>query len=288
MALLKDIKHLAATKKDSKKDIANFILENKTEIAHLTLDDIQERAFISKSSLVRFAKALGFSGWKEFLVPLVEEIHRENVVFAHIDPDIPFTKEDSNLTIAAKIAQLQIASIEDSLNFLDEKVLIQAAYSLKKAKRVVVFGISPNNILAQVFRRRMAAIGKIITVPHHDEMGLASLELTEDDLALIISYSGHLHQFSSGLVDILNKQAVTTLAITSDPHSPLAEIADIVLMVSAHEQVVGKISSFASEESIIFLLNILYATYFSLDYEKNMTYKQKTAELLEKGRLESD
>jgi len=41
-------------------------LTHKTELAHLTLDDIQNQAYISKSSLVRFAKSLGFSGWKEF------------------------------------------------------------------------------------------------------------------------------------------------------------------------------------------------------------------------------
>lgn len=62
MTLLQDIEDLAQTRKDSKKDIANFILTHKTDLAHLTLDDIQNQAYISKSSLVRFAKSLEFSG----------------------------------------------------------------------------------------------------------------------------------------------------------------------------------------------------------------------------------
>ncbi|AXQ78501.1 MurR/RpiR family transcriptional regulator [Streptococcus chenjunshii] len=285
MTLLQDIQYLADTKKDSKKDIADFILSHKTELAHLTLDDIQEQAYISKSSLVRFAKALGFSGWKAFLVPLVEEIHKESQTFSYIDPDIPFTPLDSNLTIAAKIAQVQTASIEDSLALLDEDILTRAAYSLKKANRIVVFGISPNNLLATIFRRRLSAIGKTVEVPQQDEMGLTALSLKDSDLAVFISYSGHLTQFPAQLMTYLSENQVTRLAITSQKHSPLAEACDLLLTLSAREQVVGKISSFASEESILFILNVLYAVYFSLDYKTNMDYKQRMAELLEKGRL---
>ena len=40
MTLLQDIEHLANTRKDSKKDIANFILTHKLELAHLTLDAV--------------------------------------------------------------------------------------------------------------------------------------------------------------------------------------------------------------------------------------------------------
>ncbi|WP_274656382.1 MurR/RpiR family transcriptional regulator [Streptococcus equinus] len=284
MTLLQDIEQLANTRKDSKKDIANFILTHKIELAHLTLDDIQNQAYISKSSLVRFAKSLGFSGWKEFLVPLIEEIHQENHYFSDVDPDIPFTKNDDKLTLAGKIAQLQIASIEDSLALLDDNLLTQAAYSIKKAKRIVIFGISPNNILAEVFRRRMAGIGKVIEVPRNDEMGLASLSLTSDDLAILISYSGKILQFPSRLLEHLKYSEVTTLAITSQEKSPLAQFCDVVLPISGREQIVGKISGFASEESILFILNVLYAAYFSLDYDANLAYKQKMAELLESGR----
>lgn len=284
MTLLQDIEYLAQTRKDFKKDIANFILTHKTELAHLTLDDIQNQAYISKSSLVRFAKSLGFSGWKEFLVPLMEEIHQENHYFSDVDPDVPFTKNDDNLTLARKIAQLQIASIEDSLTLLDDALLTQAAYSIKKAKRVAIFGISPNNILAEVFRRRMAGIGKIIEVPRNDEMGLTSLSLTSEDLAILISYSGQIVQFPHHLLKHLSDCDVTTLAITSQEKSPLAQFCDFTLPISGREQIVGKISGFASEESILFILNILYATYFSLDYEINLSYKQKMAELLETGR----
>lgn len=46
----------------------------------------------------------------------------------------PLPKNDDNLTLARKIAQLQIASIEDCLALLDAALLTQAAYSIKKSK----------------------------------------------------------------------------------------------------------------------------------------------------------
>lgn len=285
MSLLKKIEELQITKKDTKKDIADFILSHKAEIAHMTLDDIQKTAFISKSSLVRFAKTLGFSGWKDFIISLLEEFYQEERYLNNIDPDIPFNNTDTQKEIVEKIARLQIESIEDSLHSLEFSQLIQAAYSIKKANRVVIFGISPNDTLAKIFRRRMISIGKVIEICPSYEMGLTAYSLSDKDLAIIISYSGNNPEKDSNTLTTLIENEVSLLVITSNQNSILRNMADIVLSISSKEQLIHKISSFASEESILFILNVIYATYFSLDYDRNFAYKQTTAKKLESKRL---
>jgi len=86
----------------------------------------------------------------------------------------------------------------------------------------------------------MAGIGKIIEVPRNDEMGLTSLSLTSEDLAILISYSGQIVQFPHHLLEHLSDCDVTTLAITSQEKSPLAQFCDFTLPISGREQIVGK------------------------------------------------
>lgn len=80
-------------------------------------------------------------------------------------------------------------------------------------------------------------------------MGLTSLSLTSEDLAVLISYSGQIVQFPHHLLEHLSDCDVTTLAITSQEKSLLAQFCDFTLPISGREQIVGKISGFASEES---------------------------------------
>lgn len=283
MTLLLQIKEFQTQKNDSKKTIADYILQKGTDLASMTLDDIYQDAYVSKASLVRFAKSLGFSGWKTLMVPLMQELYQEESFKEHADPDLPFKSEDDVTTVIQKMASLQMDSIQDTLHTLDKNSLVQATYSIKKAKRVVMFGISPNHLFADLFRRRMLSIGKIIEVcPSHEE-GLVSRTLTEEDLAIFISYSGK--GINSGVaLEQLQTNGVTILSLTGYHDSPLREKADIVLTISSREQVINKLSSFASEESIIFLLNCLYATYFSTDYASHFSYKKDTEQSLEQGR----
>ncbi len=285
MTLLKKIEEFQLTKKDTKKEISDFILSHKSEIAHMTLEDIQKHTYISKSSLVRFAKSLGFTGWKDFIISLLEDIYQEEKYLSTIDPDIPFNSTDNQKEIVEKIARLQIESLQDSLRSLEQSHLLQAAYSIKKANRVVVFGISPNDTLANLFRRRMISIGKVIEICPGHEMGVTAYSLSDKDLAIIISYSGNNPEKDSNTLATLAENDVTILAITSYQTSLLRERADIVLSVSSREQLIHKISSFASEESILFVLNVIYATYFSLDYDKNLDYKRRTVNRLEIKRI---
>ena len=65
----------------------------------------------------------------------------------------------------------------------------------------------------------------------------------------------------------------------------LRQHATCTLSMSSRERLYTKISNFATEESINFILNMLYACYFSKDYEKNLDFKTKASRILEFERF---
>ena len=62
----------------SRRSIGEFILKEKADLHKYSLQEIADKTFTSKAAIVRFAQAVGFSGWKEFVKAFVED--RKSVV----------------------------------------------------------------------------------------------------------------------------------------------------------------------------------------------------------------
>ena len=67
MTLFQRVEKLTVTSQNSsKKSIGEFVLRKKSHVSKYTTQQIADETYTSKAALVRFAKALGYQGWKEF------------------------------------------------------------------------------------------------------------------------------------------------------------------------------------------------------------------------------
>ena len=132
----------------------------------------------------------------------------------------------------------------------------------------------------------MAAIGKVVEVGQSGELGITSSGLTRNDAVIVISYSGNdVSREPMSFIPQLKQQGVQLIGITSEGGSYIHQEIKTVLGISSRERLYKKISNFSTEESILFLLNILYAGVFSKDYIKNYNFKVKNSVNLEKIRI---
>lgn len=266
----------------SRRAIGEFIIKESTHLHEYSVQEIAEKTFTSKAALVRFAKALGFQGWKEFSRAFVEEQNYQAAHYTDIDPNYPFAESDSTRDIISKMCSLQVESLLDTADLLDDKTLDQAADLLEQAEQIAIFGLNPNLQLAQLFVRKMLSIGKKIYIASSSDVGMMAGTLTEKDCAIVISYSGNtIDRVPMNLLDWVEKNHVPVLAITSAGESQLSRIADCVLNISSRERLFNKIATFATENSILYLLNVLFACYFVRDYHKNLKYKIEHSRQLE-------
>lgn len=286
MKLLQRIEEYTVNQNSTKRAIAEFILENKYAIHKFSIKQVAEKTFSSKSALVRFGKALGFKGWKDFSNHLIEDIRYEQTHYSDIDPNIPFTNRDNYAEIIKNIATIQIESIQDTADNIDIDQLANAVEMLINSERIIILGVSPNNLLAGIFRRKMATIGKFIEVPQSGEIGITISGLTKKDSVLIISYSGNdVSREPMSFIPQLKQQEVKLIGLTSDGGNYIHQEIDTILGISSRERLYKKISNFSTEESILFLLNILYAGVFSKNYMKNYSFKVQNSMNLEKTRI---
>ena len=274
----------------SRKAIGSFILKERGHLHEYTVQEISDLTYTSKAALTRFAKDLGFSGWREFIKKFVEEQRYEDAHYTNIDPNYPFQKDSSKKDILNVICSLQVESLLDTADLLEENREFDRIMELiEKSHRIAIFGLNPNLSLAEIFKRKMLTIGKVVETPMLGDIGLLASTLTKEDCAIVVSYSGNNmeHTTMKVLPDLLERE-VPIVALTSDGDNLLRKKAKYTLTISSRERLYDKISTFSTETSILFIFNIIFSCYFQKEYEENLSRKIQKGEKLEEPRMMKD
>lgn len=283
--MLQKIREYATNQQSSKAAIAACLLERVDTIEQFSLEELAAASFTSKASVVRFAQALGYKGWTDFLPALLSARYYSETHYSDVDHNLPFSQEDSLATIVQKIATIEKESIQDTADKIVLEDLEKATNLIRKARRVVLFGLNPNEYLGYLFKRKMLSIGKVIEISHPGEFGLTSSSLQSDDVAILISYSGNSDTIESlRYLPVLKANKANIIALTSENGHFLRQHADTIFTICTKEAKYKKIGNFSTEESILFILNTLYAAYFQKDFFAHYVKKTKLASQLEESR----
>lgn len=269
----------------SRRSIGEFILKEKNDLHKYSLQEIADQTYTSKAAVVRFAQALGFSGWKEFVKAFTEEQSYQARHYSNIDANFPFTKDSRRKDIINQLCSLQVESLLDTADLLNEAPLDECAALLLGSRRVAMFGLNPNFALAELFKRKMLSIGRQVELPSQGDVGLLAHSLDKYDCAVIISYSGNSPTTGAlSVLPTLKQRNVPIIGITSVGDNLLRQKADYTLSISSYERLYSKISTFGTENSILFILNVLFSICFAADYDANLERKIGTARELESTR----
>ncbi|MFE6139146.1 MurR/RpiR family transcriptional regulator [Bacillus sp. NPDC057893] len=255
----------------SERAIIVYLFKQRENIKDKTTKQISKETYTHPSTLIRIAKKLGYSGWVELKNSFLGEIEYLNSHFSSIDANYPFDDRDSIMTVANKMALLNQTTISDTLSLLNHDDLQRATNMLDKAAHIKVFSMYHNLLICHDFKSKMNRIGKhvsLCTVDPHFE----AVNSNTETCAIVISYSGESEDIV-GLLPFLKRKKVPVIALTSIGENTLTKYADCILRITTRERLYSKIGSFSSNDSICFLLDVLYACVFSEDYKNNLEYK---------------
>lgn len=288
MYLFQQIEEVMMHYNDARQVIGKFVLNEKDRLHKYSMEEIAQYTYTSKATLVRFAKTLGYKGWRDFMKAFIEEARYQDRNSTEIDVNYPFNENDNYKEIIKKISRLQIESIMDTADKLDEEMIKKAVIRILGSERMVIFGMKPNTDIAESLKWKFLSIGKFIYIAEIGEMGMITRSLREKDCAIIISYSGNnSDKDPMKRIAMLKNQKVNLIGITSGGKNYIRENIDCVLTISSRERLYSKIANFATEQSILCIFNILFACCFKKEYKDNLVYKIENSKNLEKSRRAS-
>lgn len=257
----------------SRKSIADFLVQEGSGVENLSMAEVAELTFTSKPSLVRFSKAMGFSGWRDFRLEFVKAMRRresQRHETSEVDPNYPFSADDDLPSVVTNVCSLERQAILEMASQLDEETLCEAARRVTAARCLVFFGAAPNSYFGELLAYKLSQLGTTCHVPTEDEWSMVARGMGPEDCAIVVSYSGEGPQRKPvSLVSKFNEDQVLVVAITNSGRNWLREHCDCVLSFRPREHIFSKISGYYSEQCVRFALDALYSACFSLDYDRN-------------------
>lgn len=258
----------------AERSIADYILEHPYEVLNMSTQQLSSACYTSNASIYRLCEKLNLSGFSDLKVRLsnsVEEYVKNNTDF---DFDFPVKQHQTEYEIIQKLKEDYEQTISSTAGLFDLDELKHIAYAMQKAKHIEIYTSAGNIYFAQNFKFQMKEIGVEVEVPSEEyQQRLYASSSDETHLAIIISFGGR-GMLVEKLVKIL-KENKTPIVLICSSETKMKFKPEYSLYISSYEDHYNKISSFSTRLSILYILDVLYTTYFEMDYDKNLEKKLK-------------
>ncbi len=214
----------------AEKKIADWLLENESEIISLSISELAEKCGCGEATIVRFARRLGLDGYQGLKISIAQETSNQHHVSSK-----SITQEDSCWVAFSKIANDIYISLEHTKKVLDADVLETAAKKISDAQRIAIFGLGNSSSIAIDAQHKFLRAGLTASAYCDNHMqAIAASHLTKNDVAIGISHSGSSKDVVEAL-QLSRAAGATTICITNFGKSPIIKQSDIVLFTAAEE-----------------------------------------------------
>ena len=207
--------------------VGRLVLADPRAFANLPVSELADRAHVSKPTVVRFCRSMGYDGLSDFKLKLAGSVN-EGVPFIHRSVDA----DDKPADVLVKVIDNTVAAFlkyrNDASTLAIERAVDALAGTYRTGRRIEFYGAGNSGIVAQDAQHKFFRLG-VNTIAYSDGhlqvMG-ASL-LGPGDCAVVISNSGRTRDLMDAC-DIARKNGATTIVITASG-SPLASSGQIHL-----------------------------------------------------------
>lgn len=207
--------------------IALYILNAPQETINLTITELGSQIGVSDASIVRFAKALGFSGFHAMKIRLAEDIVSPlSYVHEDLSPDDPVS------VAVQKVMTMGLRALEDSLQLLDAQIIERAIGALARAQQIVLLASGNSIPIAMDLNFRLTKIG--LQSRYSADATLQEMQaslLSAADVALGISHTGSSKDTVHAL-ELAQAAGATTIGMTNHSESPLTRYASLCLLTT--------------------------------------------------------
>ncbi|MDO8252842.1 MAG: SIS domain-containing protein [Rhodoferax sp.] len=238
--------------------VGKLVLSDPRSFAKQPISELADRAHVSKPTVVRFCRSVGYDGLSDFKLKLAGSVS-EGVPFIHRSVDV----DDKTNDIMVKVIDNTVAAFlkyrNDASTPAIEKAVTTLVEAFTQGKRIEFFGVGNSGVVAQDAQHKFFRLGMhtIAYSDGHMQVMSASL-LGPGDCVVVISNSGRTRDLMDAC-EIARKNGATTIVITATG-SPLANIskqAGHIHLAADHPEGYDRYSPMVSRLLHLLIIDIL-------------------------------
>ena len=213
--------------------VGKLVLADARSFASLPVAELAERSHVSKPTVVRFCRSIGYDGLADFKLKLAGTVN-EGVPFVHRSVD----EDDKPADLVVKVIDNAVSALlkyrNDATAHAFDRAIEALTEAARKKQRIEFYGVGNSGIVAHDAEHKFFRLG-VHAVAYNDAhvQVMAATMVGPGDCVVVISNAGRSRDLLDAL-EIARRKGATTIVITASG-SPLAHQAQILLSVDHPE-----------------------------------------------------
>jgi len=238
--------------------IGTLLLEDPSLPLRLSITELAERAGASPPTVTRFCRVLGYAGYPALRVGAAAEQGRSS---AHEtwDADVgrAFHPDDTASVVMRTLVNAHTVALTSTSERLDPALAGRVAEAVARSTHVDIYGIGGSAGMAAELQARLYRIGINAHAWSEVHVGLTSASLLGDSsVAIAFSNTGRTEE-TVEMLSLAKSAGAYAVAVTSDPASPLARVADAHLTSYAPGEYLQP-DDLSAKHAQLFVIDLLY------------------------------
>jgi DNA-binding MurR/RpiR family transcriptional regulator len=212
--------------------VARYFLENREEVLVASAAALAAKAETSDATVVRTAKALGFSGLDELRRALADEIRTA------LSPADRLTRTlgevgDSLSAAFTLTLDIHLQALEGLRRSITDEMFERAIDGIISARRIAAFGLGPSSAIAGYLSTQLNRFGfEVLTLSSTGLLFADDLQrLREGDLVIMLAY-GRVYAELAALLDEIDRRKLRSFLVTDTLAATLRRRVELVLPVA--------------------------------------------------------
>jgi DNA-binding MurR/RpiR family transcriptional regulator len=231
--------------------VADTVLKDPEAAVFYTVTDLAEKAEVGETSVIRLCRKLGFKGYQEFKLSIVQDLATPT---EQVHGEIEET--DDLQTIMKKITAQNTQALQNASSLINELHVQQAIEAIIRANKLYFFGVGSSGITAADAKYRFMRLGFNVEAAADAHIIAMNASLVKQgDVVVGISTSGSTKDLVDA-IKIAKENHAYIICLTNHARSPITYYADTVLLATSRETPLQG-GAFSSKLAQIHILDIL-------------------------------
>lgn len=261
---------------DSQRQVCDYFHSNLNLVAFKRLDELSTIIGVSTTTIIRFARLLGYSGYADMQQDIQEDVLRQTSLPERLNTSGKTIKQDQLLL---ETFQNDLNNINATFADISESDLTSVVKKIIKAPSIYVLGLRGSFSLAHYLAFRLAQIKKGVHLIQGTGMTYPEeITLVNDEDLCICFMMPRYSKITANIISRFKKKGVTIVLITEQNRPEISPYGDIILPC----QIKG-ISYKKSLVAPLSICNYILNSVALKDHENAMEMLDQTEEILKDG-----
>jgi RpiR family carbohydrate utilization transcriptional regulator len=238
--------------------VAKLVLADPRSFASLPVSELADRSHVSKPTVVRFCRSVGYDGLADFKLKLAGTVN-EGVPFVHRAVDEDDKPGDIVVKVIDNAVSAMLAYRNDAASHAFERAMEALAAACRNGRRIDFYGVGNSGIVAMDAQHKFFRLGVTASAVADGHVQVMSATMLQPgDCAVVISNSGRSRDLLDA-AEIARRKGATTIVITATG-SPLARAAagsQHILLAADHPEDYDRYSPMVSRLLHLVIIDIL-------------------------------